>query len=90
MYNYCQVIGTLKRVDEIKRTLTLELQREFKNAEGVYEKYEIVAYIGNLYDFIKDYVEESIGTNIVIKGRIEPQKNDMCVFVGERIMGLSN
>jgi len=90
MYNYCQVIGTLKRVDETKRTLTLELQREFKNAEGVYEKYEIVAYIGNLYDFIKDYVEESIGTNIVIKGRIEPQKNDTCVFVGERIMGLSN
>ena len=90
MYNYCQVIGTLKRVDETKKTLTLGLQREFKNAEGVYEKYEIVTYIGNLYDFIKDYVEESIGTKIVIKGRIEPQNNDTCVFVGERIMGLSN
>ena len=89
MYNYCQVIGTLKGVNKENKSLTLELQREFRNAEGVYEKYEIVAFVGNLYDFVEDYINASIGQKIVIKGRIEPRE-DKCIFVGERIIGLSN
>ena len=89
MYNYCQVIGTLKKVDETKKTLTLELQREFRNEEGIFEKYEIVSYIGNLYDFVEDYINASIGQKIVIKGRIEPRE-DKCIFVGERIMNLNS
>ena len=89
MYNYCQIVGTLKKADETKKTLTLELQREFRNEEGIFEKYEIVAYIGNLYDFVGDYINTSVGQKIIIKGRIEPRE-DKCIFVGERIMNLSS
>lgn len=89
MYNYCQIIGTLTKVNAEEKSLTLTLVREFKNMEGVNERYEIVAFIGNLYNFVEDYINASIGEKIVIKGRIEPRE-DKCIFVGERIMGLSN
>ena len=89
MYNYCQIIGTLTKVNAKEKSLTLTLVREFKNMEGVNERYEIVAFISNLYNFIEDHINASIGEKIVIKGRIEPRE-DKCIFIGERIMGLSN
>ena len=88
MYNYCNIIGVLKEVKEKSRSLVLELTREFRNANGEFEKYQIETYIGNLYDFAKDFIEESIGKKIVIKGRIEPQEDGKCILVGERIMGM--
>ena len=88
MYNYCNIIGVLKEVKKESKSLVLELTREFKNANGEYEKYQIETYLGNLYDFAKDFIEESIGKKLVIKGRIEPQEDGKCIFVGERIIGM--
>ncbi len=90
MYNYCNIIGVLKEVKENSKSLVLELTREFRNANGEFEKYQIETYIGNLYDFTKDYLEESIGKKIVIKGRIEPQEDGKCILIGERIMGMQD
>ncbi len=90
MYNYCNIIGVLKEVKENSKSLVLELTREFRNTNGEFEKYQIETYVGNLYDYIKDFIDENIGKKIAIKGRIEPQEDGKCIFVGERIMGMQD
>ena len=72
MYNYCQLIGTLKEVKEITSTkviITLGVQREFKNADGTFDCDYIPV---ECTDFLCDFVKEnySIGDCVAVKCRL--------------------
>lgn len=88
MYNYCQLIGDINSIDETNKTFTLKMKREFKNANGVIENYNLTIYAG---DFLFDLVKENLANKRVsVKGRLEPTETNGCKIFAERIMSLSD
>lgn len=93
MYNYFQCIGEIKeskfrsdhQVGEIDLTLTLT--KEFKNANGQFDKYDLTFKLyGPMISIFMD-IENPIGKKASIKGRIGTRDNQI-ELIAERIIVL--
>ena len=95
MYNYVNLIGVVKSVQEqfIVNSKTvhviLSIARPFKNLEGENEADDIDVVF---YDYLADIAEEDVkvGKTICIKGRlVQSNYPSLCQVIGERIMYIS-
>lgn len=96
MRNQFILIGRLREISELKEgknkkyiTIKLEVNREFKNAEGYYESDKIkITLRGNLATTLKEYcrVNDVIG----IKGRLEETAQGNTILVGDKVTFLSS
>lgn len=96
MRNQFILIGRLREISELKEgrnkkyiTIKLEVNREFKNADGYYESDKIkVTLRGNLATNLKEYcrVNDVIG----IKGRLEETAQGNTILVGDKVTFLSS
>lgn len=95
MYNYVNLIGVVKDVQEqfIVNSKTvhvvLNIARPFRSPEGEDEADDIdVVFYGCLADIAEEDVK--VGKTICIKGRlVQSNYPSLCQVIGERIMYLS-
>lgn len=89
MYNYFMLIGKIVGVVDLDKfphmTLTLAVQREFREPDGTIgvDRIPIRVY-GALKDCINNNLE--IGDTVSVKGRILPEDCGTVSLVAERIM----
>ena len=89
MYNYFMLIGQIVGVVNLDKfphmTLTLAVQREFRESDGTTKVDSIPIRV---YDYLKDIVNDNleIGDTVSVKGRILPEDYGTVSLVAERIM----
>ncbi len=90
MYNYCQLVGRIEKINKDTNTLSLKLRREFKNSNGEFENYTITVNLGNV---LGNFIEETDmkGKIVLVKGRLEPSSDSAtCKMLAERIISMSD
>ena len=89
MYNYFMLIGKIVGIVDLGKfphmTLTLAIQREFREPDGTIGVDRIPIRV---YDYLKDVVNDNleIGDTVSVKGRILPEDCGTVSLVAERIM----
>lgn len=90
MYNYCQLVGRIEKINKSTNTLSLKLRREFKNNNGEYENYTITVNLSNVLGNIMEDANME-GKVVLVKGRLEPSSDGAtCKMLAERIIAISD
>ena len=90
MYNYCQLVGRIEKVNKNTHTLSLKLRREFKNSNGEFENYTITVNLSNVLGNIMEDANME-GKVVLVKGRLEPSSDGVtCKMLAERIIAISD
>lgn len=90
MYNYCQLVGRIEKVNKTTNTISLKLRREFKNGNGEFENYTITVNLGNVLGNIIEEADME-GKVVLVKGRLEPTSDGAsCKMLAERIISMSD
>ena len=90
MYNYCQLVGRIEKINKPSNTLSLKLKREFKNSNGEFENYTITINLGNVLGNIVEEADME-GKVVLVKGRLEPSSDGTtCKMLAERIIAMSD
>ncbi len=90
MYNYCQLVGRIEKVNKNTHTLQLKLRREFKNSNGEFGDYTLTVNLGNMLGSIIEETDME-GKVVLVKGRLEPTSDGAtCKMLAERIISMSD
>lgn len=90
MYNYCQLVGRIEKVNKATNTISLKLRREFRNNNGEFENYTITVNLGNVLGNIIEETDME-GKVVLVKGRLEPSSDGAtCKMLAERIISMSD
>lgn len=88
MYNYFMFIGKLLEINEF--SFTLELKKDFKNEEGVFDTYTVKVYVSSSSSF--NLSQLIIGKILSVKGTLKPCliNEDFCMPFAESVTLMSS
>ena len=96
MYNYVNLIGTVKDIKEqfiVNQKvvhITLACQRPFREPDG---KFMVDEFDVSVYEYLAEVAQENLkkGSKISVKGRLLPSNyKTLCKIVAERIIFMDN